>query len=121
MTDFKQQGKRNRINGRDYERKVYNHLAAFFSYQWEVLQRNRSGYEGDDLLLKRGVHEISIDCKNVKKITLSEWVQQAKGQAGGIKPCAIIHRRRGKGDVSEHYVTMTVDDFTEILTWVDGR
>ena len=62
-----------------------------------------------------------LECKNQKTMTLSEWMQQAEnsGKKAG-KLHAIVHKRRGK-NVSKAYVTMELDQFTELLKAFESK
>jgi hypothetical protein len=63
---------------------------------------------------------IVAECKNHKTMTLSEWMKQAEvsGTKAG-KLWAVVHKRRGKG-VSKTWVTMELDQFTELLKAYDA-
>lgn len=58
---------------------------------------------------------VTVECKNHRKMELSDWVEQAEDERGnddgdyGI----VIHKRKGKGrkNFGETYVTMTLDTF----------
>jgi len=58
---------------------------------------------------------IVVECKNHKEMTLSTWMNQAEVSGGKAnKFFAVFHKRRGK-NASKSYVTMSLDQFIELL------
>lgn len=99
-----------RNKGRNYERAVYNHLVSQCGER-HVEQRNRSGHDGDDLGLG---NLFSLECKNQAQMNLAGWVDQAVAQRPEDEIAVVVHKRKGRTDVGEHYVTMRVCDFIEL-------
>jgi hypothetical protein len=56
---------------------------------------------------------IVVECKNVSRLNLGGWIEEARIEAGhDDAPIAIvIHKRRGKTKPEDQYVTMTLKDF----------
>jgi hypothetical protein len=70
--------------------------------------------EGD---IDLGSCEVTIEAKNTQKITLSEFVDEARIEArnsGGGYGVAVV-KRRGKG-TGESYAVMRLEDWTEFVT-----
>lgn len=73
-----------------------------------------------DLANLRTIHGDKVvgECKNVKKMALSAWVAEAEEERvnDGAAVGMVFHKRHGKGDVLDSYVTMTVRDAITLLT-----
>lgn len=58
---------------------------------------------------------VTVECKNCRKMELSDWVDQAEEERrnDGGEYGVVIHKRKGKGaaNFGETYVTMTLDSF----------
>jgi hypothetical protein len=69
-----------------------------------------------------GIPDLTIQVKNHKTMALASWVDEAAKQAanGGNAVFVVIHKRRGKSDPGQWYVTTTLevfaDTFGELLT-----
>lgn len=63
-------------------------------------------------------HRLVIECKNVAATSLGAWVEEAHVEAGNDDALlgVVVHKRRGKGKAADQFVTMTLDDFTTLLT-----
>lgn len=59
---------------------------------------------------------IVVECKDVKRLDLGGWVNEAEAEAGNDDaPIAVVaHKRRGHGDPLDQYVTMTVRSFLKL-------
>jgi hypothetical protein len=59
---------------------------------------------------------IVIECKNVSRLNLGGWMEEAADEAGNDDaPIAVvIHKRRGRGNPLDQYVTMRVRDFVKL-------
>lgn len=73
--------------------------------------KRSAGENGDDIL--EGFPGISIEVKDQARLNLAGWVDQSRSQAGD-RPAIVIHKRAGKTDVGQWYVTMTVADFARV-------
>jgi len=107
-----------------YENEVYRRLlewVALDGSDTEVYKQNRSGYDGDDLLVKHRSTfralpvEVSIECKNQRDMKLASWVDQAAANAKQGQVPVVVHKRRGTMKVDAHYVTMRFEDFLKLL------
>jgi Holliday junction resolvase - archaeal type len=62
--------------------------------------------------------KVTVECKNKKRMELSEWLDEAESERinDGGDFCIVIHKRKGKGtkNFGETYVTMTLDTFCEM-------
>lgn len=60
---------------------------------------------------------VVIEVKNHKAMNLAGWVDEAEIERGNDDAVAgvVIHKRRGKGQAGDQYVTMTVDTLVHLL------
>jgi hypothetical protein len=65
---------------------------------------------------------IVVECKDVSRLNLGGWMNEAVLEAGNDDaPIAmVIHKRRGKGDPLDQYVTMRVRDLVKLGWDVDA-
>jgi len=63
---------------------------------------------------------VAIECKDVAKMNLAGWVSEAEAERvnDGALVGVVVHKRRGKGQPGDQYVTMTLADFVALLTGV---
>lgn len=109
-------GMTSRRKGMTYENEVFNRLLAWCEGTGRTItKQNRSGYDGDDLLLELFGRAVSIECKNQKEMKLASWVDQAVANAKQGQVPVVFHKRRGTMKVDAHYVTMRVEDFLRLL------
>ena len=86
----------------------------------EVIRKRTGGaYDKGDLHgVKCRGKRVTVECKDHRKMELSQWLDEAEVERGnddgeyGI----VIHHRKGKGAArfGENYVTMTLDTFLSI-------
>lgn len=64
--------------------------------------------------------ELTVECKNHRKMELSEWLDEAERERSNAKTSIgiVVHKRRGCGDANfgKTYVTMELSD----LAWILG-
>lgn len=105
--------------GQTFERLVANYLSL-------ALNDNRI-----DIRVKRGVKDLGdiggirtirgsdvvVECKNHKTMSLSAWMDEAEAERGNADASAgvVAHKRRGKGQGADQYVTMTLETFAWLL------
>lgn len=60
---------------------------------------------------------IVAECKNVAKLNLAGWINEADIERGNDDALVgvVIHKRRGVADPLEQYVSMTVRDLVALL------
>jgi hypothetical protein len=61
---------------------------------------------------------VAIECKDVAKMNLAGWVNEADTERVNDAALAgvVVHKRRGKGSAGDQYVTLTLDDLVALLT-----
>jgi hypothetical protein len=62
-------------------------------------------------------HRLVLECKNVATMSLGSWVEEAHIEAGNDDALlgVVVHKRRGKGQPGDQFVTLTLDDFATLL------
>jgi hypothetical protein len=72
-----------------------------------------SGDKGD----VSGVVGCVIEIKNVQRTALAEWIEEARKEAAAAHApvWAVWHKRRGKGSPAEWFVTMTGEQFVQLI------
>lgn len=107
--------------GSRFERVIADCLAGHVSEF--VDRRPKTGAKDKgDLANLRSAHNLRVvaECKDVAKLSLGTWVAEAETErinddaAIGV----VIHKRVGKGDPLEQYVTTTVRDLVALITGV---
>lgn len=60
-----------------------------------------------------GIPGLCVSCKNTTRPQLSEWIKAVRQQAdnAGAIFGVVVHKRVGKGNASEQFVTLTLADF----------
>ena len=61
---------------------------------------------------------IVVECKNTTRTNLAGWATEAEVERGNDDAVAgiVVHKRHGKGQPGDQWVTMTLADFASILT-----
>lgn len=61
---------------------------------------------------------IAVECKNVNHMDLPLWNREAKKEAVnyGALVGVVVHKRHGKGQPEDQWVSLTLDDFATLLT-----
>jgi hypothetical protein len=63
-----------------------------------------------------GVPDLTIQVKVRRELALAEWVDQSAAQAAraGTAAYVVVHKRRGKGDPGQWYVTTRLEVFAPL-------
>lgn len=70
---------------------------------------------GDDITAVAWDHELSVECKDHKAITLSAFVDQAVGNAKPHQVPLVVVKRRGRASVGEAYFVLRGSDFARLV------
>lgn len=73
---------------------------------------------GDIGGLRAHGQRVVIECKNVARLDLSGWINEADIERGNDDAVAglVVHKRRGTTDPGDQYVTLTLRDLIALLT-----
>lgn len=74
--------------------------------------------QGDISGVRVWLQKVAIECKNTARINLGVWASEAEVARGNSDALAgvVVHKRHGKGQPEEQWVTMTLQDFAALLT-----
>lgn len=88
-------------------------------YQADTSRAARGGYQsGEDIVSD---FPASIEVKNQARLDLAGWYGQASEQAQG-QPAIVVHKRVGKSNGGEWWITTTLDDLLSLIRIVaDGN
>lgn len=114
---------RSRKSARDagtrHETAIAAYLAEHVDDRIERRARNGGKDRGDIAGLRApGGGRIVVEAKNTARINLGVWAREAETERGNDDALAgvIVHKRHGKGDPAEQWVTCTLRDLVAILT-----
>lgn len=107
--------------GTAFETQIAAYMSDWLGVEVERRARNGKHDRGDLSGLKTiDGKRIVTELKNVARLNLSGWVDEAEQEAkNDSAPIAVtIHKRKGRGvkQLGDTYVTMTLDNFLEMLT-----
>jgi hypothetical protein len=104
-------GSASRRKGNRAEVAVVNYLKAA-GYDVETSRNARGGtQQGADVL---GDFPLAVEVKNQARVDLAGWWQQAVEQAHG-GDAVVVHKRVGKTDPGEWWVTMDLQTLVRLL------
>ncbi len=104
--------------GSRFERSIANYLAVQLEDD-RIDRRVKTGSKdrGDIAGVRFFGHRVVIECKDVARLNLAGWVEEAAVEAGNDDALlgVVVHKRRGTTDPGRQYVTLTVDDLIALL------
>ena len=102
--------------GSRFESLVAAYLAAHVDDRIE--RRRLSGRDRGDIAGFRHMGaRVVVECKNVARLSLATWITEAEVERGNDDATAalVIHKRHGRGDAADQYVTLTLGDLVALL------
>ena len=105
--------------GRAFETRTADYLRhVLHAEHIEVRARNGNKDRGDISGLVHMGGRIVVECKNTTRTNLAGWATEAEVERGNDDAVAgiVVHKRHGKGQPGDQWVTMTLADFASILT-----
>jgi hypothetical protein len=98
--------------GTQWETTVVNYLRRFAPHV-ERRAKNGAKDRGD----VAGIPGVVIECKNARAMDLAGWVDEALTERlnDGAAVAVVWHKRRGKGQAADGYVTMPGWQFVALL------
>lgn len=109
--------------GTRFERQIADHLNARLPGRIDRQPRAGAKDKGDIAgVTTPDGRPIAIECKNVTRTRLANWVHEAHTEADNLGAAAgiIIHKRHGRSAPDAQWVTMTVADLIAILANKEG-
>lgn len=104
--------------GARFERQIADTLAKYIDDRIDRRVKTGSKDRGDITGLRHLGERIVVECKNVTRLQLSNWITQAETERGNDDATTgiVVHKRHGKANPLDQYVTMTLRDFIALLT-----
>lgn len=111
--------------GSKFERDIADHLAKLVDDRIDRRVKTGAKDRGDIGGVRVHGQRLVLECKNTTRINLGTWITEAHVEAGNDDALAgvIVHKRHGKGQPGDQWVTMTVNDLIALITGQpqDGR
>jgi len=105
--------------GTRFETSIVAFLAAHIDDRIERRSRNGAKDRGDVSGVRtHGGGRVVVECKNTARTNLGAWIAEAHLEAGNDDAVAgvVAHKRHGRGDPADQWVTMTLADLVALLT-----
>lgn len=104
--------------GTRFERQIANALAEHVDDRIDRRVKNGAKDLGDIGGLRFAGRRVVIECKDVSRLNLGGWVEEADIERGNDDALVglVVHKRRGHGDPLDQYVTTTMRDLIALLT-----
>lgn len=103
--------------GSRFERQVADYLAEHVDDRIDRRVKTGAKDRGDIAGLRHLGQKIVVECKNTSRINLGVWATEAEIQRGNDDAGVgiIAHKRHGKGQPQDQWVTMTLADLVALL------
>lgn len=104
--------------GSAFEKQIAEYLATHVDDRIERRARNGINDRGDITGLRHLGQRIVVECKNTSRMNLAGWAEEAETERGNDDAgvAIIAHKRHGKGQAADQWVTMTLRDLVSLLT-----
>lgn len=104
--------------GSRFEREIADYLAEHVDDRIDRRVKTGAKDKGDIGGLRHLGQRIVVECKNTSRINLGTWANETEIQRGNDDAGVgiIVHKRHGKGQPGDQWVTMTLDDLIALLT-----
>ena len=104
--------------GTQMETLVAKYLAEHLDDRIERRRLAGSKDRGDVAGLRHMGQRIAVEVKNTSRINLAAWAQEAEIARGNDDAgvAMIVHKRHGKGQAADQWVTMTLAEFVALIT-----
>lgn len=115
---------RNRASARQagakFERSIADCLAEYVDDRIDRRVKRGNRDTGDVGPVRHMGGRVTLECKDVAKLALGQWVREADVERGNEDGLAgfCVHKRRGTADPLDQYVTGTLRDLVALLTGV---
>ena len=110
--------------GAKFERIMADYLAAFIDDRIDRRVKTGANDRGDIGGLRHLSQRVVIECKDVAKMQLGPWLNEAEIERGNDDAIAgiVFHKRHGVADPGAQIVSMTARDFVALMTgWRPGE
>lgn len=105
-------------SGATFERLIADCLAAHVDDRIDRRARTGAKDRGDISGLRHMGNRIVIEAKNTVRADLAGWMAEAHAEMGNDDALIglVVHKRHGRGDPLDQWVTCTVRDLIALLT-----
>ena len=105
--------------GQEFERLVANYLKlALGDTRVDIRPKNGTNDRGDigGVRTIRGA-DVVLEVKNHARLNLAGWMAEAQAECGNADAGAgvVVHKRVGKGQAADQYVTLSLETFAWLL------
>ena len=104
--------------GTAFETLIATYLNRFVDDRVERRRQGGAFDRGDISGLRHMGQRIVVECKNTARPTLATWAEEVEierlNDDAGVG--VIAHKRHGKGQPEDQWITMTLADFVSLLT-----
>jgi len=105
--------------GSRFERAIADYLSEVLDDdRVDRMPRRGSDDRGDVMGVRAHGRPVAIECKDVTRMNLPQWVDEAHREAGNGDSLVgvVISKRHGNGDPGSQWVHMEVRDFVSLIT-----
>lgn len=108
---------RSKQRGTAFETLIKTYLQEQWSPDIDRLPLSGAFDRGDIGNFRVGGHLVALELKNHSRLDLGTWIAEAQKEAThyGALAGAVIHKRRGKGQAGDQYVTLVLRDLLDVL------
>lgn len=106
--------------GSTFERQVADYLALYVDDRIDRRVKTGSEDKGDIAGVRVHGERMVLECKDTAKISLGTWAGEAEVERVNDKALvtAVVHKRHGKGQPGDQWVTLTLRDLVALMTGV---
>lgn len=106
--------------GAQFERDVADYLNVHVDDRIDRRVKTGANDKGDIAGVRVHGERMVIECKNAARISLGTWANEAEVERVNDKALttAIVHKRHGKGQPGDQWVTLTLRDLVALITGV---
>jgi hypothetical protein len=103
--------------GSEFERLIADAFAATVDDRIDRAVKRGTKDVGDVSGLRFHGHKVAVECKNEAGMKLPAWVAEAEAERKNLGALAgvVVHKRHGKGDPMDQWVTMTMREFIALM------
>ena len=97
-------------------------VAAYLARVWDdrIERRAKSGAKdrGDLSGVRVMGQRVVVECKDHNRLDLAGWWAEAETERGNddANAALIVHKRRGKGDAADQWVTLTLGELVALIS-----
>lgn len=106
--------------GSQFERDVADYLAEHVDDHIDRRVKTGANDKGDIAGVRVHGQRMVLECKNTARINLGVWASEAEVERvnDSALTTAIVHKRHGKGQPADQWVTLTLRDLVALITGV---